>query len=75
MSERDRTQRNTYAHCVTLQEVISASCLSRLRKQRLPFNNRVRRESISIERIRRLFQEGRELTWTRDFSQQPGRSR
>lgn len=75
MSDKGRTQRNVYAQCTTLQEVIALSCLSRIRKHYLPFNCGIRRESTSMERVRMLFQEGREFTWTRDLSQHPGKSR
>ena len=58
-------QRQIYANCTTLEEVIEASRLSEIRKQFPRFSSSRDAARTTPERIRMLFESGVDFNWSK----------
>ena len=56
-------QREIYASCITLEDVIKASCLSRIKKN-MGINPMGRKTKVTQERIRLLLVNGVKFNWS-----------
>ena len=59
-----RIQRIVYADCKTLNDVINASCMTRIRKKHHPFVAAKLNKATKISRIKEMFESGRGFCWS-----------
>ena len=57
-------QRQIYANCRSLEEVISASCLTRIRVKHRNLNGTGSKQQTTPERVRELFTSGVNFSWS-----------
>ena len=57
-------QKQVYAHCRSLEEVIGASCLTRIRVKHRNLNGTGSKQQTTPERVRELFTSGVNFNWS-----------
>jgi len=57
-------QRQIYANCQSLDEVISASCLTKIRVTHRKLNGTGSKQQTTPERVRELFTSGVNFNWS-----------
>ena len=59
-----KAQKQVYAHCRSLEEVISASCLTRIRVKHRKLNGNGSKKTTTPERVWELFTSGVNFNWS-----------
>ena len=57
-------QKQIYAHCQSLEEVISASCLTKIRVTHRKLNGTGSKKTTTPERVMELFTSGINFNWS-----------